>query len=472
MGKPAVVNVSIGSHGGPHDGTSLYEQALSELVEPGKLIVAAAGNEGDDFIHAGGTSTANVLNETLFIADEAGQRALLSLWYETGVIDAVAVFAYDEQFNFIGKSPSIGVGNFLDQTPVVISGDTLGFVTIDAQTTEDPNNGDGNVLFVIENNDRPNIDISETIWAVGSQGSADGRLDLWVLTRGRFYEQVVGFENETEMPGDNNYSVGVPATAEKVIAVGAYTTKNTWFDIDGDSLWLSPLPVISDRAALSSFGPTRDGRLAPDICAPGQLIFSPLSSHLNEGTGYSRVAVLQGGGYLGQNGTSQSSPHVAGTIALMLQVKNDLSYEEAVQCLSETARTNQFTGSVPNNNVGAGYLDAHAAVRKIVDLVSSVQTRNKSLPDVFVLHQNYPNPFNPSTRIEYSLATDARAVLRIYNIAGQQIRTLVNASQAAGTYTVQWDGANGAGQQVASGVYYARLEAGPVAQTRKMVLMR
>ena len=90
------------------------EQALSELVSPGRLIVASAGNEGDDFIHAGGTSTAGVLNETIFIADEAGQRALLSLWYETGVIDAVAVFAYDSELNYIGQSPSIGVGNFLD----------------------------------------------------------------------------------------------------------------------------------------------------------------------------------------------------------------------------------------------------------------------------------------------------------------------------------------------------------------------
>jgi minor extracellular serine protease Vpr len=472
MGKPAVVNLSIGSHFGPHDGTSLYEQSLSGLVGPRKLIVAAAGNEGDDFIHAGDNATANVLSETIFIPDPSDQRAGISMWYDPGVISAVAVFAYDTQLNFLGQAPSIGVGNFLDSTPVVVNNDTLGFVTIDAQTSQDPNNGDGNVIFLIDNNDIPTIDISEVIWAVGSQGPSDGRLDLWVITGGRFYDQIVGFPDETEMPGNNDYSVGIPATAEKVISVGSYTTKNSWIDVDGRSLTISPPPTIANRSAFSSIGPTRDGRMSPNITAPGQLIFSALSSHLTEGIGYTRQVVLQAGGYQGQNGTSQASPHVTGTVALMLQVKNDLTYDEVVQCLSETARTNQFTGTTPNNEVGPGYLDAHAAVIKVVDLVSSVESTGEALPESFVLKQNYPNPFNPSTNIEYSIATNVQADLIIYNIAGQQIKTLVNETQKAGTYTIQWDGTNDTGQHVASGIYFAIYKAGQLVQTKKMVLMR
>lgn len=472
LGKPAVINLSIGSHFGPHDGTSLYEQALSALVEPGRLIVAAAGNEGDDFIHAGGNATANVLNETIIFADPAAQRAGISIWYDSDVIDAVAVFAYDAQFNFLGQTDGLAVGGFMDATPVVFDSDTLGFVTIDAQTTQDPNNGDGNVICLIDNNNSPGIDISDVFWAVGSQGSADGRLDLWAVTGARFYEQVVGFPNETEMPGNNDYSVGIPATAAKVISVGSYTTKNSWVDVDGDELTLSPAPTITDISGFSSRGPTRDGRVAPDITAPGQIIFSALSSHLTEGFGYQRLAVLQGGGYLGQNGTSQASPHVAGALALMLQIKDDLTYAEAAQCLAGTARTNQFTGATPNNNVGPGYLDAHAAVGKVLDLVSSVESTEAALPESFVLKQNYPNPFNPSTNIEYSLTTHARAVLRIYNIAGQRIRTLVDETQRAGTYKIQWDGKDDGGQPVASGIYYARFRADQLADTRKMVLMR
>ncbi len=472
MGKSAVINLSIGSHFGPHDGTSLYEQSLSALVGRGKIIVASAGNEGNDLIHAGANATANVLNETIVIADSSSQRAGISMWYDSGVISLVAVFAYDAQFNFLGQTPTLGVGNFLDPTPVVANNDTLGFVTIDAQTTQDPNNGDGNAIFVIENNGIPTIDISDVFWAVGSQGGSDGRLDLWAVTGGRFHDQIVGFPNETEMPGNNDYSVGIPATAEKVISVGSYTTKNSWIDVDGNALTLNPPPTIADRSPFSSTGPTRDGRMSPDITAPGQFIFSALSSHLTEGVGYSRLTVLQGGGYQGQNGTSQASPHLAGAIALVLQIKNDLTYDEAIQTFSETARTNQFTGTTPNNSVGPGYLDAHAAVKKAVDLVSSVESIDEALPESFVLKQNYPNPFNPSTNIEYTLTTDVQAVLRIYNVAGQQIKTLVSETRKAGTYTIQWDGTNDTGQHVASGIYYAKFEAGQLAQTRKMVLMR
>ncbi len=472
MGKPAVVNLSIGGHFGPHDGSSLYEQSLSGLVGPGKIIVASAGNEGDDLIHAGGNSTANVLNETIVVADSSNQRAGISMWYDTGVISAVAVFAYDAQFNFLGQAPSIGVGNFLDSTPVVVNNDTLGFVTIDAQTTQDPNNGDGNVIFVIENNNIPTVDISDVLWAVGSQGGSGGRVDLWAVLGGRFHDQIIGFSNETEMPGNNALSVGIPATAAKVISVGGNVTKNSWFDVDGSSLQLSPPPTPDDRYASSSRGPTRDGRMSPDITAPGQFIFSALSSHLTEGFGYSRLAVLQGGGYLGKNGTSQASPHVAGAIALMLQVKSDLTYDEVVRYFSETARTNQFTGSTPNNDVGPGYLDAYAAVKMTADLVSSVASSDETLPESFLLKQNYPNPFNPTTTITFTIAQPAEISLAIYDILGREIRSLLQGNRPAGLHSVVWDGKDALGRQVASGQYFYRVEAGDSKSTKKMLLLK
>ncbi len=472
MGKAAVINLSIGGHFGPHDGTSLYEQSLSGLVGPGKIIVSSAGNEGDDLIHAGGTSTANVLNETIFIADPSNQRAAISMWYDSGVISGVAIFIYDKQLNFLGQAASIGVGNFLDPTPAVVNNDTLGFITIDAQTTQDPNNGDGNVIFVVENNNIPTIDISEVVWAVGSQGDSDGRLDLWVVTRGSFYDQVVGFPGETEMPGNNDYSVGIPATAVKVITVGGYVTKNSWFDVNGNSLQLSPPPTIGDRYASSSKGPTRDGRMSPDIAAPGQFIFSALSSHLTEGFGYNPQAALQGGGYLGKNGTSQASPHVAGAIALMLQVKNDLTYADVVGYLSETARTNQFTGTTPNNHVGAGYLDAHALVKKVANQVTSVESNGDALPESFLLEQNYPNPFNPSTTITFSIAHTADISLTIYDILGNKVRTMLEGKVSTGVHSVVWNGKDALGRQVASGQYFYKIEAGEFTSTKKMLLLK
>ncbi len=93
-------------------------------------------------------------------------------------------------------------------------------------------------------------------------------------------------------------------------------------------------------------------------------------------------------------------------------------------------------------------------------------------PQQFELLQNYPNPFNPETAISYRLPAVSQVQLEIYNPIGQRVRTLVNRRQAAGRYTVQWDGRNDAGQPVASGVYIYQLKAGErFVQSRKMVLL-
>jgi hypothetical protein len=95
-----------------------------------------------------------------------------------------------------------------------------------------------------------------------------------------------------------------------------------------------------------------------------------------------------------------------------------------------------------------------------------------SLPDQYSLHQNYPNPFNPETQISYDLPNDSWVKLSIYNIRGQKVKTLVDGFEAAGHKVVIWDGTNEEGEQVASGVYFYRLDAGEFTATKKIVLLR
>ena len=95
-----------------------------------------------------------------------------------------------------------------------------------------------------------------------------------------------------------------------------------------------------------------------------------------------------------------------------------------------------------------------------------------AIPTEFELYQNYPNPFNPSTTIKYALKEHAKVVLKIYNILGQEIRTLVNERQKAGYQTVVWDGRDNRGVQVASGVYIYRIQANDFVQNKKMVFLK
>lgn len=95
-----------------------------------------------------------------------------------------------------------------------------------------------------------------------------------------------------------------------------------------------------------------------------------------------------------------------------------------------------------------------------------------AVPQVFALSQNYPNPFNPNTEIGYQIAMDTYVSLRVYNVAGQLTRTLVDKAQETGYYTARWDGKNEMGIDAASGVYFYRIVAGDYTSTRKMVLMK
>ncbi len=95
------------------------------------------------------------------------------------------------------------------------------------------------------------------------------------------------------------------------------------------------------------------------------------------------------------------------------------------------------------------------------------------LPKIYALGANYPNPFNPATTITYALPQAGPAELRIYDVLGQQVRTLmVRADHPAGFYTATWDGLDSAGRSVGNGLYFYRLEAGPFTQIRKMMMIK
>ncbi len=89
------------------------------------------------------------------------------------------------------------------------------------------------------------------------------------------------------------------------------------------------------------------------------------------------------------------------------------------------------------------------------------------VPQNFALFQNYPNPFNPSTVISYQLPAPGFIILTIYNVLGQNVRTLVNRRQQAGSYTVNFDA-----KSLASGIYYYKLSSGSAIRSRKMILSR
>jgi hypothetical protein len=95
------------------------------------------------------------------------------------------------------------------------------------------------------------------------------------------------------------------------------------------------------------------------------------------------------------------------------------------------------------------------------------------IPVTTALLQNHPNPFNPTTAIPYDVATAGEVRIEIYDVSGSSVRTLVNEEKGVGRHVAAWDGRDGAGNQVHTGVYFYRMTApGYTSQAKKMLLLK
>ncbi|MEO8169129.1 MAG: S8 family serine peptidase, partial [bacterium] len=224
---------------------------------------------------------------------------------------------------------------------------------------------------------------------------------------------------------------------------------------DGDSvLSIGALTIDGERAGFSSVGPTLSTppRIKPDVMAQGLLVRSAHTANPTE--------------YAYAQGTSLSCPLAAGVAALLIHANPTASAVEIMNAMRQTASR----ASSPDREYGWGVINAMDAV----NLVSGGQR----IPTAYKLLQNYPNPFNPSTNIVFDLPKSSFVSLKIYNLLGQEVKTLATNQQFIGHPSIIWHGDTNSGSTIATGVYFARLSARSVdgtsnyASTIKLVFLR
>jgi subtilisin family serine protease len=642
--KPVVVNWSIGGQSGPHDGTRSYEVAVNHFVgSPGRVVAISAGNDGASPIHVGGNlSSGATATFTLTVpsytptSGTANDQFLLDLWFDgptnatiTATVTSPGGVTYTRSRDETGTAPNTTDG------------------TIDLYNYVSNLNGQRNILLYVRDATASSPAPRSGTWTLTlSNVGASMQYDGWLALR------TVGNQTVTLSGGNTSKTVSMPGTAQGAITVASYVTKWSWTAYDGRGWTYTGTNRTSNISTFSSIGPTRDGRMKPDIAAPGQGISAALSAAVDTSTLTTRM--MPGIRHYLTQGTSMSSPHVAGVAALMLGAKPTLTAEEIKSYLVSTAQSDRFTGSLPNVVWGYGKADAYRALEKVVGgagaaratlsyagpsrffitlpstnqkfamrftptfsgRVASISlhlnssasaikgngslavsiteniagsiggipgaqrggsitvpfsslTRGSSnvidftfanvsvvngedfhvvwevigtvgdtlqfllddgttsptnrasafrngvnglgwynradpnyqsgrtpsfenflvsvviaspttgvyriserTPSSFLLEQNYPNPFNPTTTIRYALPAQGHVRLRVFDVVGREVATLVNEEQSAGVYRIEWDGKNGFGDPVATGVYFYRLESGSFVQTHKMLLLR
>jgi flagellar hook assembly protein FlgD len=107
-----------------------------------------------------------------------------------------------------------------------------------------------------------------------------------------------------------------------------------------------------------------------------------------------------------------------------------------------------------------------------VSFTSFIKDEPTGIASKFKLGQNYPNPFNPTTTIEYTISESSPVTIKIYNIQGKEIASLVNSDHSAGNYSVNWNGQDRFGRPAASGTYIYQIVAGEHRESKQMILMR
>lgn len=336
-GRPVVINLSQGDNLGPHDGTSLVEQAIDIfLLSDSRALIKSAGNEADDDHHAEGSVPAGgSLEVELQVQADDSDTRYLELWYPGGSSLDVRVSAPGSP---APTSPVVTPGNRTTwtvnpgapaarQTDVVIDSDT-----------NDPDNGDNRIVVELQPPSSGNLPAGRWKLRLENAGGAAVAFDVWI-ERG---DDAPEFKSHVT----NSKTISIPGTTDSVITVAAYAAEGS---------------NEGELGNFSSRGPTRDGRDKPDIAAPGVGVTSAKSR-----VGDNCCSDCCVDFYKDKNGTSMAAPHVAGTVALMFQKNPGLSADEIKQILIDTARTPEgITGTPPVNEWGAGLLDALAAVNAV-----------------------------------------------------------------------------------------------------------
>ena len=395
--RPYVVNISLGSNTGPHDGSSLIGQFFDRCAADGAIICVASGNSGDTKVAATKTLTADDPELKTFIGGYDADLGSRTAYARQGNI---TIYSHDETpfeiqaviFNkkrgTISKryalnidASTCGTGKYWVSAAEYMSADTdildttfgkyfEGYVGMGWNYDSDNGRFYAIIDYTAIDDATQNADGNYALGFIvaGSEGQllnayCDGNFSF--MTQ----DGVEGWDD-----GSTNGSINDLACSPSVIAVGAYNTASQWAALDGSAYfpqWEAPEGGIT---AFSGYGTLNDGRELPLVCAPGAVIMSSVSRYYAasdeaDPTMLGAVAEAADGTkhYWGaSSGTSMASPFLAGTIALWLEADPTLTLADVRDIIATTAVRDEAVAAAEPVRAGAGKLDAYAGLKEVV----------------------------------------------------------------------------------------------------------
>ncbi len=355
LGKPLVINMSLGSVLSAHDGTEDDEIVVDEINTGGRRAVAiSAGNDGETNCHVSGTIAAGGSAVITFLIPSYGQAQ----GYGNDYVYMDAWINGDANITGSLLSPrSKTLTAAAESSPYLVSSD--GYLEID------------NFLYTVNN--------KRELFAVVSDdnGASAPKSGTWTFTLTNntasaqsyhcWFQSDLGTDDAiaSVASGDNNYVVASPGNAASAITAAAYVSRWFW-SATGGSIYYDGTPINADNiAAFSSGGPRVDNVQKPDIAAPGEELISAFPGNLSI-SAYA-TSVTPDLKHQVMAGTSMAAPCVAGSCALLFQQNPSLTAAQIKSLITSTATTDSYTGtSLPQYKWGYGKLDVLKAMKKLI----------------------------------------------------------------------------------------------------------
>ncbi len=455
--QPCVVNISIGSTLGPHDGTDLFARYMAQLGEKA-IICIAAGNEGEDNVSI---SAKGKTIQTFVTGSTSSGSGQIQFWGSDDKPFTIRFFGYD-------RSKGKEVFSYTLDTNLggksVSAKDMEGFTTafsggISLSSNIDTNNNRYNVSAAVSASGiTPSILPGFAIEPLEGQTVEGFAYNMVFVSN-----SVPGFTN-----GNAKNSVSGMACGENVIVVGSFTTAAQWatFDSNGGAsvTGYSPRPTVGAISSFSSYGTTFQGKSLPDICAPGEGIISSYSQYyVDKAPASATRGWLMGEytapkGLMSRNspwglmqGTSMACPYVAGVIASWLEAEPTMTVSDVQRIISETAETDFYTRANAAR-FGAGKIDALAGIKAVIagSGISDVVADSKGIFVTPLDGRNY----------EVYVPGAGNVAASLYSLSGNCV---ANASASGNTVNIGAD-------NVVPGVYVMKISGANTSETRKIVI--
>jgi len=451
VGKPCVINMSLGSQIGPHDGTSSFDRMADALSGEGRLLVGSAGNHGADTFHVSKSfSGADDTRLGTFFdfktspgTDNTG--GTVDIWGDKDLDYRVELVCYSGGKKKIEEVLPVDMEN-PEAVDYTFAKNVEGALTVAVENN--PVNGKLHVMV------KSGIISVRNRYYVGVHviPANSGKVDIWA-DNNKLGLTANGTEGYTEP--DNTFSTiaEIGGTAQSVLTVGAYTTRDT-YTVAGSTDIKEIGQTLGDICSFSSYGPTADGRQKPEITAPGCFIISAVSSHDNSGTqilaevnegdnGYHRYGYMQG--------TSMASPFVAGVVAGWLEIDPTLDPERLKAIAAQSARVDRYTQAGAGARWGAGKINPLGGATALLANGVMNLTGEKSQPIIWEGEVMFP--------------CDGRAEVTVTDIEGRVVRSITTDVTAGERMDL-----TSYAQDTAKGIYIVRVYTPAGTSTAKILL--